>query len=126
MPFPGLRSSEILLNIKQLFPFLPFSGFDSTTFTTPLTFKTFATKKWSQLNEIEWQILRMCKSSTSPTLLKIDTAAFRSDLLELPLIQDPADDVNELMEQSDQGLTSLLDKHAPLRKSVITIQPENF
>ena len=76
MPFPGLRSSEILLNIKQLFPFLPFSGFDSTTFTTPLTFKTFATKKWSQLNEIEWQILRMCKSSTSPTLLKIDTAAF--------------------------------------------------
>ena len=46
--------------------------------------------------------------------------------MELPLIQDPADDVNELMEQSDQGLTSLLDKHAPLRKSVITIRPENF
>jgi hypothetical protein len=46
--------------------------------------------------------------------------------LELPLIQDPADDVNELMEQYDRGLASLLDKHAPLKKSVITIQPENF
>lgn len=46
--------------------------------------------------------------------------------MELPLIQDPADDVKELMEQYDRGLASLLDKHAPFKKSVITIRTENF
>ncbi len=39
--------------------------------------------------------------------------------MELPLIQDPSDDVTDLMEQYDRGLASLLDKHAPLKKSVV-------
>jgi hypothetical protein len=63
--------------------------------------------------------VRSRKSIIFRSIKKIYATTFRSDLLELPLIQDPADDVIELMEQYDRGLASLLDKHAPLKKSVI-------
>ena len=44
----------------------------------------------------------------------------------LPLIMDPSTDVDGLLDQYNYGLISLLDKHAPLRHSVITVRPDNF
>jgi hypothetical protein len=60
------------------------------------------------------------KSSLSDQYKKIDTAAFRSDLLELPLVQDPADDGEELMEQYDRGLASLLDNYSLFFRKVLS------
>ena len=52
--------------------------------------------------------------------------AFRLDLIDLPLITNPAAEVDGLIDQYNVGLASLLDKHAPLRQREITVRPENF
>jgi hypothetical protein len=39
--------------------------------------------------------------------------AFRLDLIDLPLITNPADEVDSLIDHYNVGLASLLDKHAP-------------
>ena len=46
--------------------------------------------------------------------------AFRLDLIDLPLITNPAAEVDGLIDQYNVGLASLLDKHAPLRQREIS------
>jgi len=52
--------------------------------------------------------------------------AFRLDLIDMPLIANPAAEVDGLIDQDNVGLASLLYKHAPLRQREITVRPENF
>jgi hypothetical protein len=58
-------------------------------------------------------------------LKSIETEAFRADLLSLPLINDPADDVDSLLTQYNTGLVCELEKNAPLLKKLVTIRPDN-
>jgi hypothetical protein len=55
----------------------------------------------------------------------IDAEAFRADLLSLPLINSPADDVDSLLTQYNTGLVCVLERHAPLLKKLVTIRPDN-
>ena len=72
--------------------------------------------------------VRSRKSITFRSIKKIDTAAFRSDLLELPLIQDPAEDVDEQRVDGAIRLRAgvFTGQTCTLKKSVITIRPEKF
>jgi hypothetical protein len=51
-------------------------------------------------------------------LKSIDTEAFRSDLLSLPLINDPAGDFDRLLTQYNTGLVCVLEKHAPFARKM--------
>ncbi len=51
---------------------------------------------------------------------------FYIDLIDLPLIANPATEVDGLIDHYNLGLTSLLYKHAPLRQREITVRPEKF
>ena len=48
----------------------------------------------------------------------------RADIMNSPLMtSDDAHDVTVLVDQYNSVLSSLLDKHAPLRKCVVTLRP---
>ena len=70
--------------------------------------------------------VRPRKKISFRSIKKIDMEAFRLDLIDLPLIANPAADVDGLIDQYNVGLASLLEKHAPLRQREITVRPENF
>jgi hypothetical protein len=55
----------------------------------------------------------------------IDPVSFEEDLLALPIITEMANTLEELLAQYQDGLSSLLEKHAPLIKRRFTIRPEN-
>jgi hypothetical protein len=69
--------------------------------------------------------VRPQKKITYRELDRIDADLFLSDLLTLPLLTAPSDDLDELLLQYNSGLSSLLDKHAPVRSKVITVRPPN-
>ena len=54
---------------------------------------------------------------------KIDTDQFISDLEESDLIKKPAYSLEELIDQYNCTLTSLINKHAPLKSKTVTIRP---
>ena len=54
---------------------------------------------------------------------KFDADAFTADLRLSSLIQNPARSVDDLQEQYDTVLRSLVDKHAPLCTKSVTIHP---
>ena len=70
--------------------------------------------------------VRRRKKISFRSIKKINMEAFRLDLIDLPLITNPAAEVDGLIDQYNVGLASLLDKHAPLRQREITVRPENF
>jgi hypothetical protein len=53
-----------------------------------------------------------------------DPVSFPS-FLTLTLFTAPSDNLDELLLQYNFGLSSLLDKHAPVRSKVITVRPPN-
>jgi len=53
-------------------------------------------------------------------LKNIDVNAFRADILQLNLISSTNSDVNELVNQFNLQLATLLDSHAPARSRMIT------
>jgi hypothetical protein len=54
----------------------------------------------------------------------IDIDALNADLLDLPLLRHPASTLDELVNQYDSGIRSVIDKHAPLRsKRIVLRQP---
>ena len=55
----------------------------------------------------------------------IDMEQFVTDLAFLPLCVSPATDLDALLLQYNNGLTSILDKHAPIIKKTISIRPDN-
>ena len=69
--------------------------------------------------------VRPQKKITYWELDRIDADLFLSDLLTLPLLTVPSDDLDELLLQYNSCLSSLLDKHAPVRSKVITVRPPN-
>ena len=56
-------------------------------------------------------------------LCNIDSDSLCTDIRSSSLYNSPSLDLSELCDQYDSALSSILDKHAPLRKSVITIRP---
>jgi hypothetical protein len=56
-------------------------------------------------------------------LKNINIEEFKSDLLQSPLILDPASDVESLVEQYNSVLLELINKIAPEKSKVITIWP---
>ena len=46
-------------------------------------------------------------------LKSIDLDSFKADLLTLPLVTNPADSLDDLVPQYNDGLAEVLDKHAP-------------
>jgi hypothetical protein len=72
------------------------------------------------------RLVRPRKKISFRSIKKIDMEAFRLDLIGLPLITNPSPEVDGLIDQYNVGLTSLLDKHAPLRQREITVHPKNF
>ena len=65
---------------------------------------------------------RPFKSVTFLAVNSIDLDAFVSDLESLPLLLSPADDLNSLLLQYNDGLASVLDKHAPVRTKSLPIR----
>ena len=56
-------------------------------------------------------------------LCHIDSDSLCTDIRSSSLNNSPSLDPSELCDQYDSALSSILDKHAPLRKRVITIRP---
>ena len=56
-------------------------------------------------------------------LCNIDSDSSCTDILSSSLYNSPSLDLSEFCDQYDSVLSSILDKHAPLRKRVITIRP---
>jgi hypothetical protein len=53
----------------------------------------------------------------------LDPAQLLTEIAESDLILDPKDDLNELVDQYNDTLSALIDKHAPLKKGTVTIRP---
>jgi len=67
---------------------------------------------------------RPFKTVTFRSIKTIDIDAFSADLLDLPLLRHPASTLDELVDQYDSGIRSVIDKHAPLRtKRIVLRQP---
>lgn len=65
------------------------------------------------------------KTVTYRELDAINDDHFVSDMLALPLFTSPASNASELLAQYNEGLSSLMDTHAPVRKKTVTIRPAN-
>ena len=57
----------------------------------------------------------MQKVATFRQYHKLDIDKFRSDLLSIPFVSSPSDDIDLLHEQYMSGLSGLLDIHAPVK-----------
>ena len=56
-------------------------------------------------------------------LRSLDMESFLSDVADCPLIIDPSGDLDHLVQQYDTLLSSIMDKHAPIKRRVVTIRP---
>jgi hypothetical protein len=54
----------------------------------------------------------------------IDPVRFREDLISMPLISNPADNIDEIVEQHNTSIAHVLEKHAPLIKKIVTIRSD--
>ena len=65
--------------------------------------------------------LRFCKPNLVPRefsyrkIKDIDLSTFKKDIIESDLVQNPAEDLEELVKQYNQTLSNILNKHAPLK-----------
>ncbi len=58
-------------------------------------------------------------------LNSIDMAKFTHDISSLPFCCSPADNVDDLVHQYNNGLSSVLDCHAPLISRTVAVRPDN-
>ena len=49
--------------------------------------------------------------------------SFTDDILDSSLIKNPPEDHDDLVARYDSELSKILDKHAPLKKRIVTIRP---
>ena len=56
-------------------------------------------------------------------LAAINKAAFKGDLERLPILTDPEDSINTLVDQYCEKLSGLVEKHAPLRTRTLRVWP---
>jgi hypothetical protein len=64
----------------------------------------------------------VCELQTRP-LKSIDPDSFLADIRELPRFVSPSDSLDGLVQQYNDGLRSVLDKHAPLRLKKVVLRP---
>jgi hypothetical protein len=57
------------------------------------------------------------------SLKSIDIESFISDVISLPLLQSPSNDLTTLLQQYNVGLTSVLNKHAPMCTKSFQLRP---
>jgi len=63
------------------------------------------------------------KTITYRKLHSIDYNTFCNDITDSPLIMEPSSDLDVLVDQYDNVLRSLLDRHAPTKQRIITVRP---
>ena len=63
------------------------------------------------------------KTITFRSFKSIDLDAFLMDIDSLPLVQSPADSLDDRVTQYNEGIRSIIDKHAPLQTKTIVIRP---
>ena len=61
----------------------------------------------------------------SRKIRSIDMLAFKSDVLDSPLLTNPADDLDSLVLQYDSVLLALLDNHAPEVERYVVLRPHS-
>jgi hypothetical protein len=64
----------------------------------------------------------VCEVQPRP-LKSIDPDAFLAEIRELSLLVSPSDSLDGLVQQYNDGLRSVLDKHAPLRLKKVVLRP---
>ncbi|XP_068707641.1 uncharacterized protein [Montipora foliosa] len=62
--------------------------------------------------------------STTRSLHNINLQSFVQDITSSTLFNSPSSDLTELCDQYNSDLSTILDKHAPLRTKIITIRPK--
>ena len=68
---------------------------------------------------------RSTESVKCRKLNSIDHSSFCSDLANLPLVINTADDCESILHQYDIGLTSTLERHVPVINRTFTVRPDN-
>ena len=68
---------------------------------------------------------RPAKTVRYRAIKSIDVELFATDLKSLPLFTNPAESLDDLVEQYNSGLAALLDKHAPITTKTFTVRPDN-
>ena len=56
-------------------------------------------------------------------LAAINKAAFKGNVEGLPILTNPEDNINTLVDQYFQNLSGLVEKHAPLRTRRLRVRP---
>ena len=56
-------------------------------------------------------------------LRSLDMESFLSDVADCLLVIDPSGDLDHLVQQYDTLLRSIMDKHAPVKRRIVTIRP---
>jgi hypothetical protein len=53
----------------------------------------------------------------------INIAHFQEDIEDSALVKEPADTLNVRLDQYNQTLSALIEKHAPLKRGIVTVRP---
>jgi hypothetical protein len=90
----------------------------------------FVADQLSDHSAVHWILkairpLRPRKPVTLRRLKTVDRGLLASDLLELPFVAAPADDVDTLLQQYNSGVTDVIDAHAPTISKTYTVRPDN-
>ena len=89
----------------------------SSSFVSDLIADHFAVRSFIKVHRPS----RPLKKVTYRELNGIDADSFLSDMLSLPLFTSPASDVSDLLAQYNDGLSSVLDIHAPVQTKFIAV-----
>ena len=85
----------------------------------PVLSDHFAVSCTLKLCKVLFERKRLCYRK----LKSIEVSELQTDIGNSPLIHEEVEDVTILVDQYNSVLSSLLDKHAPLNKRVVTLQP---
>ncbi len=86
----------------------------------------FVADQLSDHSAVHWILkanrpLRPRKPVTLRRLKTVDRGLLLSDLLDLPFVASPADEVHTLLQQYNSGITDVLDVHAPTIMKTYTV-----
>ncbi|EFX78554.1 hypothetical protein DAPPUDRAFT_320379 [Daphnia pulex] len=90
----------------------------------------FVADQLSDHSAVHWILkanrpFRPRKLVTLRRLKTVDHGLLLSDLLDLPFVAAPADEVDTLLQQYNSGVTDVLDVHAPTIMKTYTVCPDN-
>ena len=96
-------------------------NFVSQTCVSTLISDHFAVQCCLAIRTPRWPIGRVCFRS----FRSIDSDLFAADLVGLDLFTDPATTIDGLINQYNDGIRSLIEKHAPLKEKLVVQRPAN-